>query len=154
MIQTDSGCSGLAILTPKNNEIASSIDNARRYRFAIEGKFTTNRDIQIAPLINNQAQALGRQLHNHMLQKFYGNLGKKLLRFDSPVDNYNAAAFNDSLEDGNHAFYPLVTPIVGNDSIINFQLQAGDGQTMTTKEIFFVGMYPRTLDFRNGRLVM
>ena len=89
-----------------------------------------------------------------MIQKFYGNLGKKLLRFDSPVDNYNAAAFNDSLEDGNHAFYPLVTPIVGNDSIINFQLQAGDGQTMTTKEIFFVGMYPRTLDFRNGRLVM
>jgi hypothetical protein len=154
MIQTDAGCSGLAVLTPLNNEIASSIDKARRYRFAIEGKFTTNRDIQIAPLINNQAQSLGRQVHNHMLQKFYGNLGKKLLRFDTPVDNYDANNLASALEDRNHAFYPLVTPIVGNDSIINFQLQAESGQNMQTKEIFYVAMYPRTLDFKNGRLVM
>ena len=89
-----------------------------------------------------------------MLQKFYGNLGKKLLRFDTPVDNYDANNLASALEDRNHAFYPLVTPIVGNDSIINFQLQAESGQNMQTKEIFYVAMYPRTLDFKNGRLVM
>ncbi len=154
MIQTDAGCAGLAVLTPKNNGLASSIDNGRRYRFAIEGKYTTNRDIQVAPLINNEGQSLGRQLHNHMLQKFYGNLGKKLLRFDSPIRNYNNAPLADELEDETHTFYPLVTPIVGNDSIINFQLQAEAGQQMATKEIFFVAMYPRSLDFKNGRLVM
>lgn len=152
MIQTDVGCAGLCVMTPLNNRIASSINRARRYRFAIEGKFTTNRDIQIAPLINKQAQSSGRQLHNHMLQKFFGNLGKKLLRFDSPVDDYNADNFTDELENENHAIYPLVTPIVGNDSIINFQLQSD--QLMDTKEIFYVAMYPRTLDFKNGRLVM
>ena len=152
MVQTDPGCSGLAVLTPKNNEIVSSIDHARRYRFSIEGKYTTNRDVQIQALINSDGQALGRQLHNHLLQKFYGNLGKKLLRFDSPGKFYEFSATDAELEDQNHAFYPLVTPIVPNDSIINFQLQAD--QAMDTKEIYYVSMYPRTLNFKNGRLVM
>lgn len=152
MVQTDPGCSGLAVLTPKNNEIVSSIDHARRYRFSIEGKYTTNRDVQIQSLINSDGQALGRQLHNHLLQKFYGNLGKKLLRFDSPGKFYDFTATDAELEDQNHAFFPLVTPIVPNDSIINFQLQAD--QNMDTKEIFYVSMYPRTLNFKNGRLVM
>jgi hypothetical protein len=154
MIQTDPGCAGLAVLTPKNNQLVSSIDHARRYRFSIEGKFTTNRDVQIQSLINSDGQALGRQLHNHLLQKFYGNLGKQLLRFDSPGKSYDFSATDAQVEDQTHTFYPLVTPLVPNDSIINFQLQADVNENMDTKEIYYLAMYPRTLNFKNGRLVV
>jgi hypothetical protein len=154
MIQTDPGCAGLAVLTPKNNQLVSSIDHARRYRFSIEGKFTTNRDVQIQSLINSDGQALGRQLHNHLMQKFYGNLGKQLLRFDSPGKFYDFSATDAEVEDQTHTFYPLVTPLVPNDSIINFQLQADVNENMDTKEIYYLAMYPRTLNFRNGRLVV
>ena len=153
-LQIEPGCAGVAVLTPLNNRIASCIDKARFYRFSIEGRYTTNRDVQIAPLINNAGLSQGRQLHNHLLQKFYGNLGEQLVRFDSPVQDYNHAEDAVGLEEDSHSFYPLVTPIVGNESIVNFQLRCEGADTMQTKEIFYVAVYPRSLNFKDGRLVM
>lgn len=153
-LQIEPGCAGVAVLTPLNNRIASCIDKARFYRFSIEGRYTTNRDVQIAPLINNGGLSQGRQLHNHLLQKFYGNLGEQLVRFDSPVQDYNHAEDAVGLEEDSHSFYPLVTPIVGNESIVNFQLRCEGADTMQTKEIFYVAVYPRSLNFKDGRLVL
>jgi hypothetical protein len=153
-LMLEPGCAGVAVLTPLNNRIASCIDKARFYRFSIEGRYTTNRDVQIQALINNQGLAKGRQLHNHLLQKFYGNLGKQLVRFDIPQQSYDFAADGAQQEQDSHSLYPLVTPIVGNESIVNFQLRCEGADTMETKEIFYVSIYPRSLNFKDGRLVM
>tara|TARA_R110000823_G_scaffold273541_4_gene392595 strand:+ start:4455 stop:6134 length:1680 start_codon:yes stop_codon:yes gene_type:complete len=153
-LSIEPGCAGVAVLTPLNNRLVSCIDKARDYRFSIEGRYTTNRDVHICPLINSAGLAGGRQLHNHLLQKFYGNLGQQLVRFDSPVHTYDFGSLSDDLEQDSHSIYPLVTPIVGNDAIINFQLRCEGANTMQTKEIFYVSIYPRSLNFKDGRLVM
>lgn len=152
-LSLDPGCAAVAVFTPKNNKLVSSYDNADTYRFSLDGKYLVNRDIKIGPLINESASGVGRQLHNHFLQKWFGNLGQRLMRFDMPYDTYDDAADADSLQDDSHAFYPLVCPLVGRDMIMNFQVRALSGQTMAGKEMYYLQVYPRQLNFQNGQLV-
>jgi hypothetical protein len=152
----DAGCAGVAVITPPNNGLVSGYDNGSSYRFSFDGRNVTNREIAIGPAktdsgISGSLSGVGRQLHNHFLQKFYGNIGKRLLRFEKPADNYNRALVN--LQLNNHAIYPLVTPMVPNDVIAQFQVRSAS-TNMATKEMFYVSMYPRSLNFEKGRLVM
>ena len=157
----DAGCAGVAVITPPNNGLVSGYDNGSSYRFSFDGRNVTNREIAIGPAKTNSGIAaaangtgrsgVGRQLHNHMLQKFYGNIGQRLMRFEKPSVNYNAAIA--ALQLNNHAIYPLVTPMVPNDVIAQFQVRSAVG-LMATKEMFYVSMYPRSLNFEKGRLVM
>tara|TARA_R110000823_G_scaffold295279_2_gene414333 strand:- start:1601 stop:3325 length:1725 start_codon:yes stop_codon:yes gene_type:complete len=152
----DAGCAGVAVITPPNNGLVSGYDNGSSYRFSFDGRNVTNREIAIGPAktdsgISTAASGVGRQLHNHMLQKFYGNIGQRLMRFEKPADNYNRGI--GDLQLNNHALYPLVTPMVPNDVIAQFQVRSAAG-LMATKEMFYVSMYPRSLNFEKGRLVM
>ena len=151
----DAGCAGVAVITPPNNGLVSGYDNASAYRFSFDGRNLTNREIEIGPAKTNSGTAaaaggVGRQLHNHFLQKFYGNIGQRLLRFEKPAVNYNDTKGN--LQLNNHAIYPLVTPLIGQDVIAQFQVRSS--ANMSTKEMFYVSMYPRSLNFQKGRLVM
>jgi hypothetical protein len=152
-LSLDPGCAAVAVFTPQNNKLVSSYDHADTYRFSLDGKYLVNRDIKLGPLINNSASGVGRQLHNHFLQKWFGNLGQRLVRFDMPYDSYNFAVNDDALEEDSHAFYPLVCPLVGRDMIMNFQVRARSGQTMSGKEMYYLQVYPRQLNFQNGQLV-
>ena len=151
----DAGCAGVAVITPPNNGLVSGYDHATAYRFSFDGRNVTNREIAIGPAktdsgISGSLGGVGRQLHNHFLQKFYGNIGKRLLRFEKPADNYNRGM--SDLQLNNHAIYPLVTPLIAQDVIAQFQVRSS--ANMSTKEIFYVSMYPRSLNFQKGRLVM
>jgi hypothetical protein len=152
-LSLDPGCAAVAVFTPQNNKLVSSYDHADTYRFSLDGKYLVNRDIKLGPLINNSASGVGRQLHNHFLQKWFGNLGQRLVRFDMPYDSYNFAVNDDALEEDSHAFYPLVCPLVARDMIMNFQVRARSGQTMKGKEMYYLQVYPRQLNFQNGQLV-
>ncbi len=151
----DAGCAGVCVITPPNNGIVSGYDNASHYRFSFDGRNVTNREIEIGPAKTSSGTAtaqagVGRQIHNHFLQKFYGNIGQRLMRFEKPSENYDATFAQ--LQLNNHAIFPLVTPMVPEDVIAQFQVRSS--ANMATKEMFYVMMYPRSLNFQKGRLVM
>jgi len=153
----DGGCAGVAVITPQNNGLVSGYDGCNNYRFSFDGRNVTNRDIQIGPAKSNSGgpatSGVGRQVHNHMLQKFFGNIGKVLMRFEKPQSDYRAAFASEALQLDSHAIFPLVTPLVPNDVIAQFQCRSAAGTTMNTKEVFYVSMYPRSLNFQKGKLV-
>jgi len=153
----DAGCAGVCVMTPPNNGLVSGYDNASNYRFSFDGRNVTNREIEIGPAKTNSGNAadqagVGRQIHNHFLQKFYGNIGKRLMRFEKPSQDYNFGFTSAELQLNNHAIYPLVTPMVPDDVIAQFQVRSSSN--MATKEMYYVMMYPRSLNFQKGRLVM
>lgn len=146
-LQLDQSCAGVAILTPINNQFVSQTDDAKYYRFSIDGKLTTDRDIVCGPITTALGEGVSRQLHNHMLGKFFANIGKTLKKYDMPALAYgaNATAFT-------HHFYPLVTPMLPRDQLVNFQVRT-TGADMSTKEVFYVSVHARVLSFKNGRLM-
>ena len=152
----DPGCAGVAVITPQNNGLVGGYDQCNNYRFSFDGRDVTNRSIAIGPKKSNSAGAvtygIGRQLHNHMLQKFFGNIGKRLLKFDQPAESYDQAFATAGNQLDTHAIFPLVTPMLPNDVIATFQCSSPS--PMAAKEIYYVSMYPRTLNFQKGNLVM
>ena len=153
----DPGCAGVAVLTPQNNGLVSGYDQCSSYRFSFDGRDVTNRAIAIGPAKSNAADGtatygVGRQLHNHMLQKFFGNIGKRLLKFDKPAISYNQAFAAAGSQLDTHSIFPLVTPMVPEDVVAQFQCSSP--ANMATKEIYYISMYPRTLNFQKGNLVM
>jgi hypothetical protein len=151
-LHVDAGCSNIAVLTPFNNRLVSAYDNAREYRWSVDGNYTTNRSIQIGPNTSDTGAGVANSVHKHFLQKYFGNIGKQLYSFEDVWEDYNKTLHGDDMESDNHAMYPLVMPMMANDAIINFQLRS-ENANMVTKEIFFLMSYPRTLNFSNGRLV-
>lgn len=151
-LHVDAGCSNIAVFTPFNNRLVSSYDNARSYRWSVDGNYITNRSITLGPNTSDTGAGVANSVHKHFLQKYFGNIGKQLYSFEDVWDDYNKALHDDEMESDNHAMYPLVMPMMGNDVIVNFQLTS-ENSSMTTKEIFYLMSYPRTLNFSNGRLV-
>ena len=156
-LHVDAGCAGLCVLTPQNNGLVSGYNNCNSYRFSWDGRNVTNRSIAIGPRKSNQAAGgarygTGRQLHNHMIMKFFGNIGKVVQKFDAPAENYDGDYAGNSQQLDVHSIFPLVTPMVGQDMIAQFQCTSPTA--MATKEMFYVSMYPRTLNFQKGQLVM
>lgn len=140
-------CAAVALMTPQNNELVSgkgqkTID----YRWALDGKNVITRDIRVGPLTNNSGVGVARQLHNYMLQKWFGNVGKRLMRFDRPSEDYTAGDNERS-----HVFYPLVTPVMNRSAIANINLRTETGN-ISTRETFFLTVHPRMLTLKNGRL--
>lgn len=148
VVHADANCVGLAVLTPQNLELLSGFDNCERYRFAIDGKETTNRDVLVYDSTNTQP-VVGRQLHNHMLKKYWGNVGKTLKKYDA---NYASYASPDSAR--THAIYPLVTPVVPREQIIQLQLFNDSGTNMQAKNLHMVFTHLRTLKISNGRVMV
>ena len=153
-LHVDAGCSNVAVFTPVNNGLVSGYDNCRFYRWSVDGNYVTNRDINIGPNIDVNGVGVPNQVHKYFQQKYFGNIGKRLQNFEDVYDDYAAALNSDDLETDNHSFFPLVMPMLGEDVIINLQLRAAAGQSMSTKEIFYLMSYPRSLNFSNGRLQM
>lgn len=151
-LHVDAGCSNIAVLTPFNNRLVSSYDNAREYRWSVDGNYITNRAITLGPNTSDTGAGVANSIHKHFLQKYFGNIGKQLYSFEDVWEDYNKTLHSDDMESDNHALYPLVMPMVGNDVIVNFQLTS-ETDNMVTKEIFYLMSYPRTLNFSNGRLV-
>lgn len=148
-LQIDPGCAGVAVFTPHNNELISSFDNATSYRWSVDGKYTTDRDIDVGLLIDSTGEGPARQLYNHMLQKFFRNLNKTLRRFDGWALDASDTASNN--QEDNHCMFPLVTPMLSRDVLLNFQLRSS--ANMITKEIFYLIIYEKVLNFKNGMLV-
>ena len=140
-LQIDPGCAGVVVFTPDQGSMVSGFDGALHYRFSIDGKNTINRDIDVGRYINGTGLGIGRQVYNHMLQKWFGNVGKQLVHYDS-------LAYHTGKE---HAIYPLVTPMVNRDMLVNFNLRT-DGNNMATKEIYYLMVHPRQMVFKNGRM--
>ena len=129
----------------------SSYDNAQEYRWSVDGNYITNRSIDVGPNISSTGQGNRNSIHKHFLQKYFGNVGKQLQSFEDVYDNYAIALGNGNMESDNHNIYPLVMPMLPSDVIVNFQLTSN--VNMTTKEIYYMMSFPRTLNFSNGRLV-
>jgi hypothetical protein len=123
--------------------LLSGFDGCISYRYSINGVSTTNRDIAVGAIDRTQ-----RQLHNHLLKKFYANLGQPLSKYDA--ETVDLARTDDKRT---HAHYPLVTPLVPTPQIIQLQLFA-DGNTMTSKNLFFVQVYTRMMKITNGVVQM
>jgi hypothetical protein len=135
---------GLAVLSPQNLTFLSGFDNCGRYRFAINGKEQTNQD-----LVVGSADLKGRQLHNHFLKKFFGNLSQSLKKYDAPGFDY--------VNQGNqatHAMYPLVIPNMPQESVVQLQLFANDGTTMAGKNLFYIFFRQRVMKISNGRVML
>lgn len=139
-------CAGLAVLTPQNLRMLSGWDGCERYRFAINGIENTNRDIHVYDANAPRDPRAGRQLHNHMLRKYWANLGKSLKKYDANVSNYTAPD-----DQRLHSFFPLVTPMIPSEQTIQIQLMS-DNDTMGQKSIFYVFTHPRVLKISNGRV--
>ena len=148
VVHAEPGCIGLAVLTPQNLRLLSGWDNCERYRFAINGVSNTNRDIHVYDAANPTRPLVGRQLHNHMLRKYLVNVGKSLKKYDANVVNYTAAD-----DQRLHSMFPLVTPQVGAEQIIQIQLFADNGN-MSQKSLFYVMTHPRVMKISNGRVTM
>ena len=144
VVQIDSGCLGMTCLSPQNLELLSGFDNCQSYRYAINGVATTNRDIQVGPIDRTQ-----RQLHNHLLKKFYANLGVPLSKYDAEVIDY-ARVDNKRT----HSHFPLVTPLIPAPQTIQLQLFGDSQNPMASKNLFFVSLHTRLMKITNGRVVM
>jgi len=151
-LHVDAGCSNIAVLTPFNNRLVSSYDNAREYRWSVDGNYITNRGITLGPNTSNTGTGVANSIHKHFLQKYFGNIGKQLFSFEDVWEDYDKALHDDDMESDNHAMYPLVMPMMPTDVIVNFQLTS-ESDNMVTKEIYYLMSYPRSLNFSNGRLV-
>ena len=139
-LMLDPNCAGLAVITPHDNYIDCGFGNATSYRFSIDGKNVTNRDVDVG-----KQHETAMSLHNHLVQKFFGNLEKAVRRLSRPSRNYTE--FNDNTT---HGFYPLVTPIVPRDQIVNIQIRSS--VAMDAKEVYYLAIYPKALKFHDGRL--
>lgn len=150
-LHVDAGCSNIAVITPFNNRLVSSYDNAQEYRWSVDGNYITNRSIDVGPNISSTGQGNRNSIHKHFLQKYFGNIGKQLQSFEDVYADYAVALGNANIESDNHNIYPLVMPMLPSDVIVNFQLTSDTN--MTTKELYYLMSFPRTLNFSNGRLV-
>jgi len=147
-ILVDPLCLGLFILTPKSNQLTSSLDTAIRYRFTIDGTPVDDRDIPLGPITNPTGTGAARQLQNYKLIKFMENMGFPLKRFDTPKAGYD----NDAdLVDHTHHMYPLVLPIKSVPQIVSIELNASGA--MAQKDVYYVMLYQRELKFKNGKAV-
>jgi len=77
-LHVDAGCSNIAVFTPFNNRLVSSYDNAREYRWSVDGNYVTNRGITLGPNTSDTGQGVANSVHKHFLQKYFGNIGKQL----------------------------------------------------------------------------
>ena len=139
--------SGMTVLSPQNQQMVSGYDGCTSYRYAINGKETTNRDI----LVGNASQR-SRQLHNHGLKRYFGNLNQQLKKYDAPyVDYANVTADANQRQ---HSMYPLVLPIVPQEQIVQLQMSAVNlnGNAMGAKNLFFVFDQMKALKLSNGRV--
>jgi hypothetical protein len=133
---------GVSVLTPQNLSLVSGFDNCNRYRFALNGKETTNQDIQVG-----SAVVAGRQIHNVLLREHLLNIGKQLKKYDAPKFCYEIDVVSAT-----HAMYGLVVPMVPAETIMQLQLFADSA--MASKNIYFVMHVQRVLKLGAGGKAM
>jgi len=124
---------GVSVLTPQNLSLVSGFDKCNRYRFALNGKETTNQDILVG-----EAVVVGRQIHNILLREHLLNIGKQLKKYDAPKFCYDI-----NIASATHAMYGLIVPMVPAETIMQLQLFADEN--MASKNIYFVQHVQRVL---------
>lgn len=143
VIELQPNCYGVALLTPQTLELLSGFDGATSYRFALDGKEQSTRDI-----VCGTDPTTGRQGHNYLLTKYFQNLGQALSKYDANYYDYGSP---DNMR--THAIYALVTPFLPRQQVLQVQLFAGN-HTMASKNLFFVSTHERTLKISNGRVTV
>lgn len=142
VIQVPPNCMGMCTLSPRNLTFLSGFDQCQEYAYSINGVKNTNRNINVGNI-----DRTGRQLHNHMLAKFFGNMGQLLNKYDA-----QSVDFHRIDDTSTHALYPLVTPLVSAPQVIQLELFATNN--MTGKPMYYVSFHQRLLKLSNGRLQM
>lgn len=142
-------CVGCVVLTPQNLQLASSFDHCTSYRFALDGKEVTDRDITCGMWTTN------RSLHNLQLKRFFANIGKDLMKYDAAWMNRSAIGFYDSAlgtpaDVNTMSVFPLVVPQKNDYTIL--QIQLFSTTAMQEKNLFIVSAHERTLQFKDGRV--
>ena len=143
VIELQPNCYGVTLLTPQTLELLSGFDGCTSYRFALDGKEQSSRDI-----VCGTDPTAGRQGHNYLLQKYFKNLGQALAKYDANFYDYGSPD-----DKRTHAMYPLVTPFIPRQQTLQVQLFAGSN-TMTGKSLFFVSTHERLLNISNGRVTV
>lgn len=140
VLELESNCVGMAVLTPQNLNLLSGFDTCTSYRFALDGKDVTDRDI-----ICGTATTTGRSIHNNMLKKYFANKGQQLVKYDANPQDYASPDPQRTF-----SFFPLVTPQLQRPQTMQIQLFADTN--MSSKNIFYVATYARMLEISNGRV--
>jgi hypothetical protein len=133
---------GVSVLTPQNLSLVSGFDSCLRYRFALNGKETTNQDINVG-----SAVIVGRQIHNVLLREHLLNIGKQLKKYDAPKFCYEIDVVSST-----HAMYGLVVPAVPAETIM--QLQLFSDVAMASKNIYYVLHVQRVLKLGGGKAMV
>lgn len=146
------GAFAVAVLMPYNagtRGLISTRNRVDRYRFAIDGIDTTNRDVVIGASddANNKTVAAGRGLHLDRLMQFFQALRCPLQRFDS--NRWNFLQGHDRQDPG-HVILPQLIPSFGDGQ--NHQLTLNmysDGANIlqtTVHYVFFIRKALRVAD--------
>lgn len=149
--QVDPNCMGIIALTPLNNTLISSWDNATGYMWEINSYPVLNAtQIPCGQTIDNLGVGVPKQLHNLQLQRFFSNIyqltGQRLLRFDG--FDVNATATEGDNEYNNHCMYATTVPLMDMPSTIGFKLYSSTD--MQTKNVYFFSFHLRSVDVTTG----
>jgi len=142
VIQVPPNTVGYAVLTPQNLALLSGFDTANSYRFWLNNKPVTNRDITVG-----QHDNTSRQLHNYMLNRFYANVGLPLARYDGQVVS-SVSPDNQT----NCGMFCMAVPKVPMEQNIQVQLYADTA--MAQKDVFHLILVHKQLQISNGRVVI
>lgn len=143
VIELQPNCYSVALLTPQTLELLSGFDGATSYRFALDGKEQSSRDI-----VCGTDPTTGRSGHNYLLNKYFMNLGQALSKYDANYYDYGSPD-----DQRTHAIYTQVTPFIPRQQTLQVQLFAGSN-TMAAKNLFFVSTHERSLNLSNGRVTV
>lgn len=146
----DPNCVGLAIMTPQTNTLTSGFDMATQYRHKVDNLDVQGRWVVVGPEQETAGAdarlPVGRQYHNYLLDLFYQNMGKRLLKFDAPSVNYP-----NYIDTNTHAFFPLIVNGKPQGGIVSVNIQTTAG--MQAKEVFWHFLYNRAIKIRDGQVV-
>jgi hypothetical protein len=98
---------------------------------------------------NAHATLNAPQMHNHRLQQWYANLGKRLAKFSAPWIDYSEDVATTRVLDC-HMLYPQITPV--SELPMNLQLSLVGGN-MAAKNVFYVSAIGKKLIIKGGRIV-
>lgn len=146
-IPYDPNCVGLYILTPQMNTLTSGFDQAYQYRHKVDSLDAQGRWVIVGPdQETNTSLPVGRQYHNYLLEAFFTNIGKRLLKYDAPSTNYTV--YNDTCT---HAFLPLIINGKPQGGIVSVDIQSRNN--MQAKQVFWNLLNKRAVKVRDGQFV-
>lgn len=145
-VQIPPRCTNVAILTPQNLELLSGFDNCERYRITLDNAPTTDEDVVVYDSSEHQPVA-GRSLHNFLMKRYWQNLGKTMKKYDC---DYASLSSPDNMR--TRAFYPVVTPVLPKQQLLNMHMVNDNGDSMTAKTVYVASTQLKELQISKGKV--